>query len=825
MATYMATHYKSFRTVGLTLGGVTLVPALVVLYEAVAYTFYGGLGSLSPMATFELFLCLVAAFVFAALAVHWHLKMKNAGTVISENDSLFFWSFSSLSGIFLLGSIFIAFFGKEISFSQVFESVHRIFVPHQYSLPVIGAWLVAAVVVIFIGALIVYRNRGPLLIFLALLCVLPAWSGISHWAKSEQRNHWFGYWFGHDMFTPPFGIYPEMTRNTILFGGTDPGRFCPTYMIFCESFIPHSCQPKEDQKFDRRDVYIITQNALADGTYLDYIRAQYFRSAQQDPPFFRELMKRYWWAPVGMGFVLSVIWVALDFWLMQRHRKRNVIIICSIWGIFLIIVFTNARSGGFANGISQAAYNLLDKPFTKLGANIETRRRAEGVYPPNEIYTPSGEDLNQSFQDYAADLTHRREIGLQHPGEEGVSFENGRVQLSGTVPVMMINGLLCKVIFDRNPTNEFFIEESFPLDWMYPYETPAGIIMKINRNPLSSIPNEVFQKDHEFWTKYSERLCGNWITYDTSVKEIADFAEKVYLQHDYSNFKGDPKFVRDDGGQKAFSKLRSSIAGVYAWRLDQRFCPPEYQPKNAAERQALIKETDFAFKQAFAFCPYSPEAVYRYVNFLLPLGRFDDAIIVAQTCSKLDPYNEQVKGLIENLKQFKEQAGARADIQQKLQPMEEEAQTNPANFRNVLQLGDIFKQMQETNAAMQLFQQSTALAAEKVLTNSNENTENLTALAQIYAELGNLQKVESILEHVAQLYPNRPETHYDLAALKTVFGKNAEAFKELKIAIDESNARLKTNSTALNLLNSARNDPRFNSIRSTPEFQKIVPPQ
>ena len=62
------------------------------------------------------------------------------------------------------------------------------------------------------------------------------------------------------MFTPPFGIYPEMTRDAILFGGTDPGRFCPTYMIFCESFIPPRCKPR-DPKFDRRDVYIITQNA------------------------------------------------------------------------------------------------------------------------------------------------------------------------------------------------------------------------------------------------------------------------------------------------------------------------------------------------------------------------------------------------------------------------------------------------------------------------------------------------------------------------------------------------------------------------------------
>ena len=86
-------------------------------------------------------------------------------------------------------------------------------------------------------------------------------------------------------------LYPEMTKDAMLFGGTDPGRFCPTYMIFCDSFIPHGCQPKEDQSFDRRDVYIITQNALADGTYLYYIRAQYNRSAQIDPPFFQELCR------------------------------------------------------------------------------------------------------------------------------------------------------------------------------------------------------------------------------------------------------------------------------------------------------------------------------------------------------------------------------------------------------------------------------------------------------------------------------------------------------------------------------------------------------
>jgi hypothetical protein len=64
----------------------------------------------------------------------------------------------------------------------------------------------------------------------------------------------------------------------------------------------------------------------------------------------------------------------------------------------------------------------------------------------------------------------------------------------------------------------------------------------------------------------------------------------------------------------------------------------------------MIREADFALKQAFAFCPYSPEAVYRYVTLLLNTGRVEDALLVAETCYKLDPYNGQVKDLVTHLR-------------------------------------------------------------------------------------------------------------------------------------------------------------------------------
>ncbi|MCD8535658.1 MAG: hypothetical protein LR011_13090 [Verrucomicrobia bacterium] len=168
---------------------------------------------------------------------------------------------------------------------------------------------------------------------------MPLFSAVAHWSDSEQRNHLFGFWFGHDMFSPPFDIYPEMDQGAILFGGTDPGRFCPTYMIFCESFIPAS--KKVDPDFDRRDVYLITQNALADGTYLDYLRAHYNRSRQTDPYFFQELFRS------------------------EQESTKN--------------LKTNFIARSFIP---------VDKFFTRKGQIVETRRRANGVYPPQRNLYP-----------------------------------------------------------------------------------------------------------------------------------------------------------------------------------------------------------------------------------------------------------------------------------------------------------------------------------------------------------------------------------------------------------------------------------------------------
>jgi tetratricopeptide (TPR) repeat protein len=455
---------------------------------------------------------------------------------------------------------------------------------------------------------------------------------------------------------------------------------------------------------------------------------------------------------------------------------------------------------------------LLEAAYPK-----EIAKSLGGVYPDREMYIASPEDSSRCFNEYMADAQRRLQANQLKPGED-VKYdkESGRVQVSGQVAVMTINGLLTKVMFDQNPKNDFYVEESFPLDWMYPHLTPFGIIMKINRQPLVDLTDDILDRDHQFWREYSKRLTGDFIDYDTPIKQITDWIEKTYLRRDFTGFTGDRKFIRDNDAQKAFSKLRSSIGGVYAWRLNPQ-CPPLYRPKNEAQYQRLLREADFTFRQSFAFCPYSPEAVYRYVNLLLQLNRIDDALLIAQTCLKLDPYNGSVLGLVNNLQSIKSQQTANPPPRNDMQVMEEELRKNPGNAQLAIDMARAYLQVQQTGRASQIL--------DTVIAQPTIPASMIVRAAQLYGQMGAWPKLEVSLERLVKTSPDSPEAWYDLAGFKANLGKSAEAIPALTKALDLSAARLQTNAKALDLANAARSDERFARLRQTPEFQKLVPPK
>jgi beta-lactamase regulating signal transducer with metallopeptidase domain len=291
------------------------------------------------------------------------------------------------------------------------------------------------------------------------------------------------------------GIINSIPAGSIYFGGTDPGRGVPT--AFSKSQV------------NGDPFFTLTQNALADGSYLDYLRAMY-------------------------------------------------------------------------------------------GA---------------KIYAPTAEDSQRCFTEYTTDAQRRLKEHQLKPNED-VKLVGGKVEISGQTAVMSINGLLTKVIFDHNTNCEFYVEESFPLDWMYPHLEPHGLIMKINRQSMAQIPGDIIALDRQYWRKLAASMIGDWLEEKTTVREVAEFVDRVYVHKNLRGFTGDQRFIQNAYAKQIFSKLRSSIAGLYSWRLGP-VAPPEYKPKTEADKQALVTEAEFAFRQAFALCPYSPEAIFRYVSFLL----------------------------------------------------------------------------------------------------------------------------------------------------------------------------------------------------------------
>ncbi len=789
------------------------------------------------------------------------------------------------------------YFGEdtEMGVGRLLRFIGEVFTnPNQYGLPVYAGLILLAMTLVFLAAAWFYRQRAPLALTLSLFALMPLHSILTHWSDNEQRGHWFGYWYGHDMFSPPFQgsehkpLYPEMARDAILFGGTDAGRFCPTYMIFCESFIPPRCKP-QDPSFDRRDVYIITQNALADPPYLNYIRAQYSRSQQFDPPFFEEGLRQIFRDKPDETNIFARAGLPLDRFftrLGERIEKRRRTY--TSWfsqGDFTDLPAFAARlcpgpgqdpvskclyanlapstrqllaakpdGPGLRRNLVQDLNRLLERELVDRGAPPgplyeperfkqvvispylaefisqnpkgdtrirlnrllleaaypkELARSLGGVYPDREIVTPTEAEALRCTQEYLVNARERLHSNKLDPGEDIVELPNGQVQIHGQFGVMAVNGLLTKVIFDRNPSREFYVEESMPIKWMYPYLTPYGIIMKLNRQPPPELTEEMVQRDHQFWTQYSARLIGNWITYDTSIQEIVAWVERVYRRRDFTGFTGDRRFIRDDDAQKVYSKLRSAIAGIYNYRLFNTAKP-------GPEQQRLIKELDFTLRQAFAFCPFNLEAVGRYVQFLANLQRFDDALLIANTCLKLDPNNGQTVTIINSLQKWKAEAGKRTGTTQSIPQLEKAVQDNPTNFQAAFDLAVSLLQLRQTNRAVEVL--------DRVLHNPQVNYAALDVLAQAFVQIGDIPRLGATLELALKLSPDSPEAWFNVAAFKAAIDNAPEAMTHLRRTLELNAQRLKRDPRARDLLREAQKDPRLGPLMRRPDFQQPPAP-
>ena len=472
--------------------------------------------------------------------------------------------------------------------------------------------------------------------------------------KSTQRGHWFGWMYGHDMLA-------DLPKDSFVFGGTDPGRFVPTYMVFGESFET----TKRDPNFDRRDLYIVTQNALADTFYNRYIRSHY--TAERPTTF-----------------------------------------------------------------------NWVEKLLGR-----------DKAYPEERLTFPHREDIMALFEvlmrQYQANPG-----GMPNPQTDPVA----------------LNSAVAEWIFLRNRDKKdgtprhFFVEESFPMQWSYPYAIPHGLCYEINHDKLDSLPPGTAERDLAWWDDHIRKL------------------EAV------------PGFRNDDLAMHSFAKLRNTGGNIYSFR----------NMYDAAER---------AYKQALYMWPANTETTSNLVNLYTRLGRFKDARDLVAGYLPLDPNSKVLQRLA-----VATEARLKASQELPLQIMA--LQANPDSRQALAPVLQGFMILGRTADVDQTI--SNAIAR------TPKDAPFIRDMINLYATQGRIPQALEMAKILEKAQPDQWDVPYTIAKYQLITGKRDAAYANIRKAVQlGGNAALQQISRE-QLFAQVAQDPAFQAaLRNQDPSQGSVP--
>ena len=459
--------------------------------------------------------------------------------------------------------------------------------------------------------------------------------------RSSQHNHWFGWMFGHDMLE-------DLPANSLFFGGTDPGRFIPTYMIFGES--AEDPRYKQDPKFDRRDLYIITQNALADQFYNHYIRSHY----------------------------------------------------------------TDERPSTF---------NCIERFLGR-----------DHTYPKENLILPHPEDIASIYQN----------LLKQNQGNPQLA----QLQINPG----FLNSALAEWIFLHNRDHHhFFVEESFPMFWSYPYAIPHGLCYEIHHDPIPYLPADIIAHDHQFWTNYIKRLRSS---------------------------KG---FENDEVAQHSFAKLRNTTGNIYAARY-------------------MSIDAEFAYKQALDLWPGNSETVENMIHLLFQQARYQEACDLVISSLRIDPDSP-------TLKKMKEVTEVHLKASKEVSLLEQRLDTEQKNRPLLMKLLQDYMILGNQKKVDQLISNA--------ITQSHQDPNVYRDMMNLYAMQNNIPKALSLADLLIKLQPEQWDIPFTKAKYLVILNKKKEAVLNLQQAVKLGGQLALQQIIHEQIFQQLTNDPAFQELLRT----------
>jgi tetratricopeptide (TPR) repeat protein len=296
--------------------------------------------------------------------------------------------------------------------------------------------------------------------------------------------------------------------------------------------------------------------------------------------------------------------------------------------------------------------------------------------------------------------------------------------------------------------------------------------------------------------------------------------------------------VRDNDAQKGFSKLRSAIAALYAWRHRTTTDP--------ALKVRYAREADFAFRQALAFGPINGEVAYKYVNLLNTLGRFEDARRVAQTLDAMDPNSNSGQRLLYTIFAIQEHtlklqfdftnAAQKALEISKLEKLDPNLKFQAlARHTNYNQLAIHYQHpitsfhekpdsLPRFNRVIRTYSElrktnDLAQAIELFSKSSIPNRSNLTAIQKAYGLTGNWEAKLKTDQRIIDLDPESYIAWLDLALSHLRLQQTNQSTKALAKSLQLFGP---AKSKPLDVMNLVRTNALFAPLREQPEIKKIL---
>ena len=309
--------------------------------------------------------------------------------------------------------------------------------------------------------------------------------------------------------------------------------------------------------------------------------------------------------------------------------------------------------------------------------------------------------------------------------------------------------VVTRLIWEKNrDAHEFFVEESFPLEWSYDHAEPHGLVYRINREPLKEIPLDLVRKDFEFWDAYVIKLKGN------------------------------PEYAKDLDALRSFSKLRASTGNLYRHRK-------------------MDAEAERVYRQALELWPGNGESLNALNGILWDRSEFDGVLTMLQPALDADPNSIA-------LWQMYLIAEKRKELQGAIVIGEEAVAKETASSAAVQKLLELYASVGDTNKVAALLGNSIPLLA--------KDAAFLKVAVEYGEAGGLPESELAAATALVALEPDIAENQLALARAALRNNKRPEFFSAVRLAMEMAGLPMREVLAKSQEFDSVRNEPEFQAI-------------